>query len=178
VVVVAGTYAIDAVPRRFWPASALLTAGVICANLWLSPLYSDGTKITNWGDYGFDQAGHYYPYREAVRWLARYHEEDRILVTGLDYSPGLYLYAPLSLHLTLRTFPFDRRGTLGMPPADDPAKVADGLAAAARDGFDVVLYHVWGADPSIMPRPPGWRLATVISNRAHCLVVYERLPSG
>jgi hypothetical protein len=178
VVVVAATYAIQAVPHRFWPASALLATCVICANLWLSPLYADGTKVTNWGDYGFDQAGHYYPYREAVRWLARYHAQNRILVTGLDYSPGLYLYAPRSLRITLRILPFDRRETLGMPPSDDPAKVTDGLAAAARDGFDVVLYHVWGADASIMPRPAGWRLATVISNRAHCLVVYERRSTG
>jgi len=177
VVVVAATYAIETAPRRFSTASALLTAGVICANLWLSPLYSDGCKITNWGDYGFDQAGHYYPYREAVRWLARYHAQDHILVTGLDYGPSLYLYAPHSLHLTLRTYPFDRRSTLGMPPPDDAAKVAAGLAAAARDGFDVVLYHMWGTDTSIMPRPAGWRLATVISTRAHCLVVYERVPS-
>ena len=64
-----------------------------------------------------------------------------------------------------------------MPPPDDAAKVAAGLAAAARDGFDVVLYHMWGTDTSIMPRPAGWRLATVISTRAHCLVVYERVPS-
>jgi len=187
VVVVAAMIAVDTIPRRFLPFSALLAVCVMGLNLFISPLYADGSKVPNWGDYGFDEAEHYYPYRDAIRWLDRYHPQDRVLVTGLDFSPTLYFYAadppagPRRLaefgHFTLRMFPFDRTSTWGMRPDNDRARVANDLSAAARDGFKVVLYHVmWGTDPSVMPQPARWRLTTVFSTRAACLVVYEQVP--
>jgi hypothetical protein len=174
VVTMAATYAIDLISRRQAAVAALLAAGVISANLWISPLHADGTKVGGWGDYGFDESEHDYPYREAVGWLAVHHARDRILVTGMDYNLELYFYRPDSMHITLMTLPYNRVDSIA--PHDDPRAVASDLAGAAREGFDVVVYHVWGADSSAMPQPPGWRLARVISNQSNCLVVYERSP--
>jgi hypothetical protein len=188
VVVVTATVALGSLPRRWTPATVLLALGVMGANLWLSPLHADGSKIPNWGDYGFDEAEHYYPYREAIRWLDVHHSRDRILVTGQDYSPEIYMYAPAAPpgtrawpqwgRITLRLLPYDRTSTLGIRAPDNPSKVTADLAAAARDGFEVVLYHVmWGTDAAVMPRPVGWRLAKVFATQVHCLVVYERVPA-
>ena len=140
----------------------ILAAGL---NLVISPVNMDGTKKPLWGDPGVDTSDHYYPYREAFRWLAEHRLRDKIIVAGLYYPYHMEFYAPWALK---REVIICERGM----PEHQVLEAA--LAKGNREGYPLVLYHVLGTAPPRASNMHGYVLDRVFSNSAHELALYAK----
>lgn len=155
---------LGAVRRPALTAACLAAATAV--NLRLSPILSDGTKRPFWGVHGEDVGEHYYPYRDALAWLATRHPGEKARLAGLHYGYFSRFY--------LREgYPLEQVLAEPVDPADEPARLDRLLAAAERDGVQALLYHVPGDF-----RPPGnahgYGNMKVFRNRAHALVLFSR----
>ncbi len=144
------------------PAIAILALAV-AADIRMSPINADGTKKPYWGVYGEDCGEHYYPYRDALRWIAANHPGQKALLTGNDY-----LYRA-------RFYPEGRAlDQLLVNPKDTGAVTLDTLLArSSREGYRVVLYHLRGGQPALRDAH-GFGPPRVFRNQAHALLVFDR----
>lgn len=137
------------------------------ANLRLSPLHMDGSKIPGWGGSAADVAEQYYPYREAMRWLHATHRDERIFFAGLGY--------PYYHEFYFRQLRWHPKGRI----SEEKGSRADAARAAAAAGCDLVVYPVPAADTAPEPGAAGAPPERVFRNRAHRIeIVRAALPSG
>jgi hypothetical protein len=138
----------------------LLVAG---ANLVLCPLNLDGARKSGWGQYRLDISEHYYPYREALRYVRQRYGDRPVLMTGMHYAYYHSYYVGTSSRIAQRLLPEDT----------GYGDVAAVLRWARQNGYRHVLYHV-PDKPSRMPlRPAGYEQERVFTNSAHGLVLYR-----
>lgn len=118
------------------PVSIALACLAIIANLILSPIHMDGTKIPNWGTYELDTAEHYYPYDEAMLWLKNKRPADGILFSEMYYDYYLSFYfAKFQWH--------PRYEVATYPKGEEEESALPGVLSQARRGnFDLILYQV------------------------------------
>jgi hypothetical protein len=181
--------------------SLLAASVIIAANLLISPVHMDGSKVPLWGNYLYDTSDHYYPYRDALAWLKDTAGEDSILFTGLDFQYDFEFYfGQLDWH-PRRTFQFV---TYAPDPADDfqmafydsawhPRRKIDALWAsgaapseaqqvqrtlhsASGATFGYVVYQLLGNELPNVTEGSGFRLVKTFQNEAHTLLIYRRAP--
>ncbi len=178
-----------------------MAGAIISANLLMSPVNIDGTKVPFWGNYLYDISEHYYPYQEALSWLKATSNHERVLFAGMD--DGYYFdfyFDKLDWHprrkvdqVLLSGDPRDEfvlyfdnsrwspqreldqflRPGPAQGESDAVLKVLD---FAAQNNFTVVVYHVLGKDIPQVQATGYFQAAKVFRNQAHILVVYSATP--
>lgn len=163
----AATWGFAWVAGRARLAALLVVALLAGANVRLSPLYVDGSKIPGWGGSAADVAEQYYPYREAMHWLETTHRDARIFFAGLGY--------PYYHEFYFRQLQWHPPGRISV----EKGSRADAARAAAAAGCDLVVYPVPAAEPVPEPGEDVVAPVRVFRNRAHRIeIVRAALPSG
>ncbi len=157
-----------------------LASATLLANIWMSPINLDGTKVPLWGNYLYDTSEHYYPYQDALSWLKQTHPQEAILSTGM-YSPYPALnfyYNKLDWHPHYKVLQISSHDEqlISDDSKNEGVIVSKMLNEAKRDNFSIVLYQVLEKDIPQMQHTSGFRLEKVFQNDAHILVVYSRAP--
>jgi len=162
---------VDAIGR--WPAAgAGLIAAWVAVNLWMSPVYVDGSIVPFWADRVAASGEHSYPFREAVAWLRANGRGRRVVVGDFPHAYHFDLYDPPGMHI-------DQSGASDpIPMVPDPQRDALDLDAtleyAGRNGYDIAIHRVTGAVEPGIADLHGFAPSVVFQNRAHMLVLYER----
>jgi hypothetical protein len=167
----AAATAVATLARQYGRWSYGVLAGLMIANLWMSPVYLDGSKVPRWDAYRIDTAEHYYPYDEALRWLKKNYADQEIWFTGLryHYTFGFY-FKKLDWHPSFEQRVDDNRSK------NDDVAVEAALKTAAANDAKVVVFQ---ADGKALPRPADahhFHVARVFANDATRLIVYTRTP--
>lgn len=157
--------AVAAVAPRSMPFAAATLAMGVAVNVGISPIHSDGSKKCFWGVYGEDAGEHYYPYRQAFRWIEAHDPGTRIRMTGHDYLYYTRLYQDRGLKVEQILTP---RG------GDAAANINAGLDLAARAEAPWVLYQIPSGIPDLPPTRD-YALAKVFRNRSHVLLLYRKI---
>lgn len=151
---------------------AVVLAGIVALNLWISPVNPDGSKVPRWDAYRVDTGEHYYPYGETLRWLERSYPDRLIWFTGLRYRYAFdFYFEKLDWHPSFEQRVTDQRS------GDDDDAVESVLRAADVQGAEVVVFQ---PDRKAVPQPTQFhhfRVARVFANDACLLLVYARMPA-
>ncbi len=153
---------------RMIPATVGVLTLVTAANLILSPVQWDGSKKAGWGIYGSDIGDQYYPYREALDWLAKKHKGQKARLSGLYYP---YF---TSFYLKEKGWP---EQNLVAKPLDEASLMDSVLEASNREGFEAVLFHVMG-EPKVPTDLHGYKNAKIFRNCAHALILFSHSESS
>jgi len=116
--------------RHTRTAAALVVCILAGANVWLSPLYRDGSKQPGWGGSAANVAEQYYPYREAMRWLHVHHHDQRVFFAGLGY--------PYYHQFYFQQLQWHPRGRI----SEAKGSRADAVREAIASGCDLAVYPV------------------------------------
>lgn len=140
---------------------------VLVVNLWISPVFIDGTKKPLWGNYLTDTSEHYYPYREALVWVKNNFGSEHIMFAGmyypyqfdfyfrqLDWMPNYYTYMTRYI--------------------DDSFSLSQALAEARSGNFDILLFQVLGNKIPHVQDMHGFSEGKIFKNDAQTLIVFER----
>ncbi|MFZ5573395.1 MAG: hypothetical protein ACOZF0_23580 [Thermodesulfobacteriota bacterium] len=167
-IMVPAVEAIRMISRKRETIAGLILCATIAVNFAISPIHMDGTKKPLWGSGLCDTAEHYYPYREALRWLKSERAAEPLLFAGLNYSYYFRFY-------------FDQLGweprhavmfsAANEKPVETPGKV---FFAANRNHYKTIVYHI--PHEGVVPAGGefGYGLKKVFRNQAHALAVYGR----
>ena len=149
---------------------SVLVCAVLLFNLWMSPIFIDGTRKPAWGIYLIDTTARTYPYREALDWLKTKHGKDRILFTGMYYPYRFDFYFN-----QLQWMPaFDV--FMANQADSDSVSLSHALVEAGADKSDLILFQVLGDTIPHVNDPGGFIETKVFKNEAYSLIVYERKP--
>lgn len=163
---------VRAVGRFPAAAGAGVMASWVAANLWMSPVYLDGSIVPFWADRASAAGEHSYPFREAVAWLRENGRGRRVVVGGFRHA----------YHFDLYTGP---AWQIDQSPAVRPLAIAGGLEReamelevllriAAENGYEIAIHRVTGAVEPGIADLHGFAASVVFQNKAHMLVLYER----
>jgi hypothetical protein len=150
----------------------ILEGAVVCAvlalNLWISPVFIDGSKKPLWGNYLADTSEHYYPYREALDWLKNNDSDKRILFTGMYYPYDFdFYFTQLNWTPNNKVFKTNRGDS-------DSVSLSRALIEAEQDKIDVILFQVLGNSlPKVMDMGH-FSEVQIFKTDAQTLIVYER----
>ncbi len=170
----------DKIARQSRIGVTALACILILANLLMSPVNADGTKVPLWGNYVYDTSEHYYPYRDALSWLKQNHPAQTMLFTGMYYQyAGFNFYYPqldwYPNHTELLISTHDEQ-LISADNQNEAIILTGMLDEAGKNNFSVVLYQVLGKDAPQPQSTSGFHLEKVFQNDAHILVVYAKTP--
>jgi len=152
-------------------AGAAFACLAIAANLVISPVNLDGTKVPYWGNYIFDTSEHYYPYDQALLWIKNNHGSEHILFSEMYYQYYLSFYfAKFNWHPT-----YDIR--LSAMNVNEALDLSNALSAAGQEDYDLVLYQVNGNFLPQRNATGNFCLEKVFKNQAHMLLLFSRPPN-
>jgi hypothetical protein len=151
-------------------ASALLACFAIAANLAISPVNLDGTKVPDWGNYLIDTSEHYYPYDQALLWLKNNHGSQRILFSEMYYQYYLSFYfVKFNWHPT-----YDFR--ISPENVDENSDLLRVLSEARQGSFNEVLYQVRENYLPQADETGDFCIEKIFKNQAHRLLLFSRIP--
>lgn len=166
-IVCAATWGFAWLAARARLVAGLVVALLAAANVWLSPLHADGTKIPGWGGSAGNVAEQYYPYRDAMRWLHDAHRDNRIFFAGLGY--------PYFLEFQFRRLDWHPAGYV----SSEALAPADARHAAAAAKCDLVVYPVPQEMADSALSADGVSPVRLFHNLAHRIAVFEvGVPEG
>lgn len=164
-------YAIDSLLRRSPGATAGLLAVVLAANVWLCPMYWDGSRKRGWGDSPRSTTEWSYPYREAIRWINEHHANEFVRYTGMTYQYFVQYYAAAKLP--------DNAVNVTPARGTEVRRWEQALGKASSEGINVVLYHVVGEDVPTTTKMYGFTIEKQFENAAgNKLVLLVRRPGA
>ena len=167
-ILVASVAAINQISKWGKIISVILACLTIAANLAISPVNLDGTKVPYWGNYQVDTSEHYYPYDQALFWLKNNQGSERILFSEMFYNYYLSFYfAKFNWHPT-----YDIR--ISAENADETSTLSDVLSEAGQEGFNLVLYQIRGNYLPQSNDTGGFCVEKVFKNQAHILLLFSR----
>jgi hypothetical protein len=143
---------------------------VLVVNVWISPVFIDGTKKPFWGNYLTDTSEHYYPYREALVWLKSNFGNAHIMFAGMYYTYRFEFY--------FNQLDWKPEYTLSMTKYldDDSLSLSQALTEAENNNFDIVLFQVLGSELPQVKDMHDFSEEKIFKNDAQTLIVFERNP--
>lgn len=152
-------------------AAALVMAGAaIAASLAITPIRWDGSKEPYWDSYNVDTAEHYYPYREAIRWLKSTHPGEKTLIVGWTTDYFIKFYAEKYQWMNWEVLKRDQN------IQNEPLFISRALAGASKENYPIVLVHVLSRDYTAPEKTSGYKVEKVVENSAHKLIIYRQGP--
>jgi hypothetical protein len=148
--------------------STAIVVIVITINLFMSPVFPDGSKIPSWGNYNYDTSEHYYPYQDALYWLKQTYPHKPVVFTGLHrkYYSEFY-FNKLSWHPNYKVI----LSVKGQSQTDVFQSVQ---AIAKQYKYQIILFQLQGKELPKLGVDDYFKYEKEFCNMAHCLVVLYR----
>jgi hypothetical protein len=121
--------------------SSAAVLGIILLNLFMSPVYSNGSRVPFWGIYLHQKSLHYYqyyPYQDALTWIKYSYQQPKILFAGANFHYAFDFYFN-----KLNWFP-DLDTSMPKAGINDSQALARARITAEKQGEDVILFQVLG----------------------------------
>jgi hypothetical protein len=149
---------------------SVLVFVILAFNLWMSPIFIDGTRKPAWGIYLINTTARTYPYREALDWLKTNHANQRILFTGMYYPYRFdFYFNQLNWTPAYDVFMTEQSDS-------DSISLSHALVEAGIDKSDLILFQVMGNAPARGDGLGAFVETKIFKNEAYSLIVYARNP--